>query len=474
MRKSVLAAVLAALLLWIPLCPAAAAEAGYTLRIDGGKTAEHLEVIDGTPCLRVDLFCDGVSDGMLLSTASFAIRYSTKQLAFLTDSQARGVYSLTATDKSGASQGTRSLFVQDGDGAVRFAFASDYGCRIEEGMPLISLYFRFASVLKANAAIGFTLESGAAAESVRKKDQKAGGDLVPTARTVTADFSAFRVSAFRGTAALRTTDVQFKGETPYVVYTGKAQKPRVTVKDASGAEVDPVFYRVSYTGNKLPGTAKVKVTFRNGYGGSAAAWFKIYLSPTAKTRVGNTADGIRIEWAAVPGAKGYVIYRRAWNRSSADWTVFERWNNTTETAWTDPNGAPGTPGVYAGTRYQYGVKAYFDDPMNNYDLGLVGPLKTTVRITTRTLTRVKAGTGRMTVKWDASGLFTGYELRYAADRAFKTDAVTVRISNAATAQRTVKGLPSGRTVYVQVRSYHIFEGTAYYGGWSETKSCRIR
>ena len=194
-------------------------------------------------------------------------------------------------------------------------------------------------------------------------------------------------------------------------------------------------------------------------GAKASAWFKIYLPPTTSTTVENVQNGIKISWKKVDNAKGYVIYRRAWNLIDKGWTTFERWNNTTKTTWTDTK-------VYAGTRYQYGIKAYFSDPMDNYNLGIVGPLKTTVRITTRTLNSVTPGSRKLTVKWSGSSVFTGYEVQVATDAAFTKDVKTVTIKKATTYQTVVKGLKAKTTYYVRVRSYHIFEGMTYYGGWS--------
>ena len=479
MKKRVWAVILSLILLSAVMPTAFAATAGYTLRIDGGKTGSHLKSIDGTPCLKVDLYLDGVTDSRLLSALSFDLKYDASQLTYSTDSQELGVFPVYAVDANGQRLGKRTLLINDIGGTVRCAFASDYGCRIETDQPLITFYFKFASVMNADTSITFTLGSGASAESVVMSAQTPGDDtdIKITQRSVGADFAAFKVSSINATVSFNEGEVQYKGKTPYVVYSGNAQKPGVTVKNKSGATVGKKYYTVSYSSNTKPGTASVKITFRNGYGGTMKTWFKIYLPGTTKTYVSNTKSGIRISWAPVSGAKGYVIYRRAWNLKSDGWTTFERWNNTTKTFWTDPNGnaASGTPGgVYAGTRYEYGVKAYYDDPMDNYNLGLVGPLKTTVRIPTCTLSSVTAGSGRMTVQWTGSALFTGYQIQYATDSAFTENAAITKIADPAAHEKTIKALTSGKTYYVRVRSYHVFEGKTYYGGWSAVKTCKVK
>ncbi len=261
-------------------------------------------------------------------------------------------------------------------------------------------------------------------------------------------------------------DVLWKGTTPYVIYNGHAQTPSFTVKNRDGSVIDPYYYDVSYTDNTQPGTAHITVTFKSDDAAPCTAWFKIYLPATNETAVSNGPDGICLSWAPVEGAKGYVIYRRAWNLASSGWTEFKRWNNTTETTWTDTT-------VYAGTRYQYGVKAYFSDPMDNYNLGEVGPLKTTVRITTRELLGVDAGVKKMTARWSGSKYFTGYQIKYSTDPNFKKDVTAIKITHPDVYRTTIRNLKSGTTYYVTVRSYHEIEGMTYFGEWSNVLSCKV-
>jgi len=274
------------------------------------------------------------------------------------------------------------------------------------------------------------------------------------------------VPKFDGTVTLNENDVQFNGKTPYVIYNKKAQTPRVIVTDRSGRTVAASKYTVTYRTNTNPGTGYADVKMKDT-GATASVWFKIYLPPTASTSVQNTETGIKVSWSKVDGAKGYVIYRRAWNLVDSGWTTFERWNNTTQTTWTDTK-------VYAGTRYQYGVKAYFNDPMDNYNLGIVGPLKTTVRITTRMLNSLTPGSKKLTAKWSGSTVFTGYQVQAATDAKFTKDVKTVTVTNPKTYQTTLSGLKSATLYYVRVRSYHVFEGMTYYGGWSNVLSGRTK
>ena len=297
-----------------------------------------------------------------------------------------------------------------------------------------------------------------------------------------------RPSATGNTLVWSNEDIKFKGSTAYVMYNGETQTPRFYILNQNGEKVTAKYYSAVYRENTQPGTGYVDVTFTTGASNTLRGVFKIYLAATTKTTVENVDEGIKVTWEPVEGAAGYVIYRRAWSTTTNGWTTFARWNNTTDTTYID--GADAAHKVYAGTRYQYGVKAYFarrldpvsgteiggnvNDNSGNFNLGMVGPLKTTVRITTRVLNSVTGGSKQLTVKWTGSTVFTGYEVQIATDAAFTKNVKTVTINNAKTYQTTIKSLKSSTTYYVRVRSYHEFEGMTYYGSWSNVINAKTK
>jgi len=474
--KKTTAVIMIAILLFSLVPTVSAAGTDYTVVIRGGQTSACMETVDGESLLKVDVYFSGITDDKLLTALSFDLTFDAGKLEYITNSQERGVTTIYSVDKNGTKVSDVSILVNDAkaeQGTLRLVLASDYGCKIKSNQPLISLYFYLANGMSAGTKLSFSVGGEIEAESVKRTAQNGSGTY--TKRTVGSNLTAYTLStatpagtAITGEITFNASDVQYKGSTAYVVYNGKAQTPRVTVKNkANGKTVDPKYYSVSYANNTAAGTASVTVTFRRGYTGTCEGMFKIYLPATTATYVKNVESGVKVSWKKVAGAKGYVIYRRAWNLVSSGWTTFERWNNTTATEWIDTT-------VYAGTRYQYGIKAYPKDPMDNYNLGLVGPLKTTVRITTRKLNSVTAGSRRMTIKWSGSTVFTGYQVQYAEDAAFTKNAAALKIADPKTYETTVKSLTSGRTYYVRVRSYHEFEGMTYFGEWSNVLSCKVK
>ena len=94
------------------------------------------------------------------------------------------------------------------------------------------------------------------------------------------------------------------------------------------------------------------------------------ISAPTVTTTKNMGSGILVEWDAVDCATGYVVYRRAMKSGETSWTTFARWNNTTSLSFLDTK-------VYVGTKYQYGIKAYYgNDSTTTTNLGPVGPMST--------------------------------------------------------------------------------------------------
>ena len=471
-----LLAMLLSLIMLLVLLPAAVADdtpAEYTLVIKGGQTNENVATIDGVNCLKVDVMLTGTIEEAVFGF-KFGIGYDPEQLTLKDFEAGDTLQNMTVNDKV--------------PGSVVCACISLEGTVVNAERKMITLYFELDEDLETGDEIEFELAEGGYVET---------GDVTNvTTYDLAADLSPYIVSEFRGSLewveGFENNGVEFKGTTPYVIWNYDKHEPAFRILDENGAVIDPANYDYEFKENQAAGTGYVFVTLKGEYTGSEIrGWFKIYLPATTKTTVENVADGILVTWEPVEDAAGYVIYRRAWSTTTGGWTAFARWNNTTETSYVD--GLDDAHKVYAGTRYQYGVKAYFErrlDPIaeeeiggnvgDNFNLGMVGPLKTTVRITTRELSSVTPGAGQLTIKWVPTKNFTGIQVQYATDANFKQNSKNYKIvfeldddGNVVTpvvSQDIIKELTSGTTYYVRIRSYCLFEGMNYYGEWSNVLS----
>ncbi len=187
---------LAAILIWIllfSLLPAAEASgADFTLKVPGGNASAFLAEIDDAIALKVDLYLNGVSDSKLLTALSFELGFDPEQLEYVTDSQSLGGSSLYAVNASGQNVGTRTLLINannSGNGRIGVFFATDYGCRIKDGMPLISFYFRIDREAATGTELTVSIDGDIEAESVKRSDQTGYGTY--TRRSVSTDISAY-------------------------------------------------------------------------------------------------------------------------------------------------------------------------------------------------------------------------------------------------------------------------------------------
>lgn len=69
------------------------------------------------------------------------------------------------------------------------------------------------------------------------------------------------------------------------VYTGKALKPAVTVKDSAGKTINAKYYTVKYSNNKAVGTATVTIAFKTNYSGTIKKTFSIVPKATTVSKV---------------------------------------------------------------------------------------------------------------------------------------------------------------------------------------------
>ena len=96
-----------------------------------------------------------------------------------------------------------------------------------------------------------------------------------------------------------------------VTYTGKAIKPKVTVKYGKKVLKSGKQYKVTYSANKKVGTAKIKITGieKKGYTGSKTVSFKIVPAKPSLSVKSSTASTVTLSWKKAKGATKYVDYR---------------------------------------------------------------------------------------------------------------------------------------------------------------------
>ena len=80
------------------------------------------------------------------------------------------------------------------------------------------------------------------------------------------------------------------------VYSAKAIKPRVIIKDSKGNVISSDNYTVKYSDNKKVGSAKVKIKFKGNYSGTVEKSFKINPKNTSISKVTAKSKGFTVKW----------------------------------------------------------------------------------------------------------------------------------------------------------------------------------
>lgn len=134
-----------------------------------------------------------------------------------------------------------------------------------------------------------------------------------------------------------------------VSYTGKAQKPAVTVKVGKTTLKKGTDYTLTYANNKKIGVASVTVTAKknSAYTGAKTVKFKIVPAKVkGLTAVKLTKTAAKLTWKAVKGADGYAVY--TYNKSAKTYTRVKVVKGTSATV----------KNLKASTTYRFAVRAY--------------------------------------------------------------------------------------------------------------------
>ena len=258
--------------------------------------------------------------------------------------------------------------------------------------------------------------------------------------------------------SVATADVKLSTST--YVYDGKAKKPGVTVKIGDRVLKDGVDYTISYQNNvNIGNSAKVVVTGKGIFKGSASKTFVIKMAAPAKTSVsaGNGAAGITVKWKKAARADRYVVMKKAGN--AKNWTTV---TTTKALSYTDKN-------VKNGSKYIYAIKPVGSGGAAAYTA------VTTYRLSQGKITNIKsAAKNKCTVTYGKNAGASGYKVMYSTDRSFKKSVKVCRISGNKKTSTTIGGLAAGKRYYVRVQGFKKVGKTYYYGVWSKTANVVIR
>lgn len=240
-------------------------------------------------------------------------------------------------------------------------------------------------------------------------------------------------------------------------YDGLYKEPSVTVKDGYTTLTRNVDYRVTYSNNRVAGTASVVITGIGKYSGSMTKEFKIEgLDQTLTTKY--------TKYTKYPTSSNFNLGASA----NGDGTGFTYTSSDNSVARVASNGEVeivGT-GIAKITVATKGTTRY--NPATKEVTVTVKPNKPVFKLSS-------LGWGKAKVQITKASGVTKYQIRYGRNGNYKNYYYKYSTSSYKTQSKTFNGLSSGKTYYIKVRAYKtLANGDKVWGNWTTTKKIRVR
>ena len=243
-----------------------------------------------------------------------------------------------------------------------------------------------------------------------------------------------------------------KAEFPY---TGKAIEPKVTVTQGTYTLVAGTDYTVAYTNNVNAGTATVTVIGKGKFQGTKTAEFKI-------TGTDNTITTTYTNYTKYAGSSQPFNL----NAKATQGTLTYKTDNE-GAATVDANGNVTVNGVGIAKITVATTGTTSANPATKV-------VTVTVKPTKPTFTLKSASKGKMTVTVKGFTYASKYQIKYGRLGSYKS-AYLIASQMQPERTRFIKGLKSGKTYTVKVRSFTKMEdGSIIWGNWTTAKTVTIK
>ncbi len=245
------------------------------------------------------------------------------------------------------------------------------------------------------------------------------------------------------------------------LYTGKALKPSVTVKDGGTTLKKDTDYTVSYADNKKAGKATVTVTGKGNYTGSKTVNFTIIKTVSGVKAASAGYNSVKVSWEKISGVTGYKVYRAGSKNGSYKCVKAVKGEKTT--SYKDGK-------LTTGKTYYYQVRPYLGKKEGAASKAVSAkpvPAKAAISSVKNSASK----TAKIT--WEKVSGASGYEIYSATSKNGKYKKVTTIKKGGTVSYKNTK-LKKGKTYYYKVRAYRTVNGKKVYGAYSSVKSVKIK
>jgi len=245
-------------------------------------------------------------------------------------------------------------------------------------------------------------------------------------------------------------------------YCGSALSQSVRVV-LEGKALSPSSYKVTYSNNKVPGRATVKITGVGNYTSTITKYFYIHPKKVSGLKVSSaTKSSITIKWSKSPYSSGYAILR-ATSKGGA-YKTLKLLKGSSTLKYTDKHS------VSAGKTYYYKVVAYKTVGGKKYTSVASNVLKAASAPKAPSITKLSNKSGKKVyIKWSKVSRASGYKVYMSTKKSSGYKCIYTGTKTS----YTKKGLKKGKTYYFKVRAYKKLDGKSIYSSYSSRKYKKI-
>ena len=273
--------------------------------------------------------------------------------------------------------------------------------------------------------------------------------------------------------------VQVKEEGLY--YTGEQLLPELTVEDTAAGTVleEGKDYKTEVvSGGIQPGTAVLKISGINNYTGEQANITYEILAGEGENESGSESEEIlpadpfvvkvrnqkslRLKWQEMAGYEGYQLYM-APKRNGSYKKVADVKKSTAAVR-----------NLKAGSTYFFKVRAYKRVNGKKQFSDFSEVMAVCTRLTQPKITSAKSTkAGRVNIKWRRDTKASGYSI-YMRKAGVHEFTFAGDVKGGRNTSCTLKGLKSGKNIFVRIRSFKTVEGKRIYSSYSEKVKVRVK
>lgn len=255
-------------------------------------------------------------------------------------------------------------------------------------------------------------------------------------------------------------DFTYKLSKTSYTFTNTRKKPTFTVTYEGQELLENLCYEVSYSNNKLPGTAVATATGIRNVKGEKDKKFTITMPKVKNFKlVSNKSTSIKYQWTRNANVKGYKVYQ--YNYGTGKYKLVKTITNNKTVTFTAKK-------LKTATKYRYRVKTYYTENKKTYNSKACTGITTYTKPAKEKSVRMKRSKKKKTISVAFAKLprVTGYNIRVATDKNF-TKNVFTRTSRTKKGFVLIRKLKKKKTYYAKVRGYLKVGKKYYYGAYSK-------